>query len=121
MSYHNGSVWPHDNAIFAAGLANYGLKDAVNQIITGLFEANPIGQHACFSNVDNFTPRALHQIDAGLFGQMVKLGLKVGSNGHGGYTSTLSAIRPQLSALKIPYKLLGIPRRRRRGQMQGRR
>jgi glycogen debranching enzyme len=40
MSYHNGSVWPHDNAIFAAGLANYGLKDAVNQIITGLFEAS---------------------------------------------------------------------------------
>ena len=40
MSYHNGSVWPHDNAIFAAGLANYGLKDAVNKIITGLFEAS---------------------------------------------------------------------------------
>jgi glycogen debranching enzyme len=40
MSYHNGSVWPHDNAIFAAGLANYGLKDAVNKIITGLFDAS---------------------------------------------------------------------------------
>ena len=40
MSYHNGSVWPHDNAIFAAGLANYGLKDAVNRIITGLFDAS---------------------------------------------------------------------------------
>ena len=25
MSYHNGSVWPHDNAIIAAGLARYGL------------------------------------------------------------------------------------------------
>jgi glycogen debranching enzyme len=40
MSYHNGSVWPHDNAIFAAGLANYGLKDAANQIITGMFDAS---------------------------------------------------------------------------------
>jgi glycogen debranching enzyme len=40
MSYHNGSVWPHDNAILAAGLANYGLKDAVNRIITGLFDAS---------------------------------------------------------------------------------
>ena len=40
MSYHNGSVWPHDNAIFAAGLANYGLKDAVNRIMTGLFDAS---------------------------------------------------------------------------------
>ena len=25
MSYHNGSVWPHDNALIAAGLARYGL------------------------------------------------------------------------------------------------
>jgi glycogen debranching enzyme len=40
MSYHNGSVWPHDNAIFAAGLANYGLKSAVNKILTGLFDAS---------------------------------------------------------------------------------
>jgi len=40
MSYHNGSVWPHDNAIFAAGLASYGLKDAVNRVITGLFDAS---------------------------------------------------------------------------------
>jgi glycogen debranching enzyme len=27
MSYHNGSVWPHDNAIIAMGLARYGFKD----------------------------------------------------------------------------------------------
>jgi glycogen debranching enzyme len=40
MSYHNGSVWPHDNALFAAGLANYGLKDAVNRIVTGMFDAS---------------------------------------------------------------------------------
>ena len=40
MSYHNGSVWPHDNAIMAAGLARYGLKDAANQILSGLFEAS---------------------------------------------------------------------------------
>ena len=26
MSYHNGSVWPHDNALIALGLARYGLK-----------------------------------------------------------------------------------------------
>ncbi|MEA2780018.1 MAG: hypothetical protein QOK29_1562 [Rhodospirillaceae bacterium] len=39
MSYHNGSVWPHDNAIIALGLARYGLKDAVLKIFKGLFEA----------------------------------------------------------------------------------
>jgi glycogen debranching enzyme len=40
MAYHNGSVWPHDNAIVAAGLAKYGLKDATNQIMSGLFDAS---------------------------------------------------------------------------------
>jgi glycogen debranching enzyme len=40
MSYHNGSVWPHDNALIAAGLARYGLKTAVLDILTGLFGAS---------------------------------------------------------------------------------
>jgi len=39
MSYHNGSVWPHDNALIAAGLAQIGAKAAVNRIFTGLFDA----------------------------------------------------------------------------------
>jgi glycogen debranching enzyme len=39
MSYHNGSVWPHDNALIARGLARYGLGGLALQILTGLFEA----------------------------------------------------------------------------------
>ncbi len=39
MSYHNGSVWPHDNALIALGLARYGMKDGVLKIFKGLFEA----------------------------------------------------------------------------------
>jgi glycogen debranching enzyme len=39
MSYHNGSVWPHDNAIIAAGFARYGFKDAAVKILAGLFDA----------------------------------------------------------------------------------
>jgi glycogen debranching enzyme len=39
MSYHNGSVWPHDNAIIAAGFARYGLREAVNRPFEGLFTA----------------------------------------------------------------------------------
>ena len=39
MSYHNGSVWPHDNALIALGLARYGLKTEVLKIFQGLFEA----------------------------------------------------------------------------------
>ena len=40
MSYHNGSIWPHDNALIAQGLAHYGLKEGVLRILTGLFEAS---------------------------------------------------------------------------------
>jgi glycogen debranching enzyme/glycosyltransferase involved in cell wall biosynthesis len=39
MSYHNGSVWPHDTAICAAGLARYGHKEAVTKLTSGVFEA----------------------------------------------------------------------------------
>ncbi len=38
MSYHNGSVWPHDNAIIAAGLKRYGHDDAVVKIADALFD-----------------------------------------------------------------------------------
>ena len=40
MSYHNGSIWPHDNALIAAGLARYGFKDQASQILSRLFEAS---------------------------------------------------------------------------------
>ncbi len=38
MSYHNGSVWPHDNALIGMGLARYGHRSEALQILTGLFE-----------------------------------------------------------------------------------
>ena len=37
MSYHNGSVWPHDNAIIAAGLKHYGFSDAAQRIASAIF------------------------------------------------------------------------------------
>jgi glycogen debranching enzyme len=40
MSYHNGSVWPHDNAIIASGLARYQLAESVLKVFTGLFDAS---------------------------------------------------------------------------------
>ncbi|HEX2444582.1 MAG TPA: glycogen debranching N-terminal domain-containing protein [Vicinamibacterales bacterium] len=40
MAYHNGSIWPHDNAIIAAGCARYGLKAEALEILTGLFDAS---------------------------------------------------------------------------------
>jgi glycogen debranching enzyme len=40
MSYHNGSIWPHDNALIAMGLARYGLNERALEILTGLFDAS---------------------------------------------------------------------------------
>jgi glycogen debranching enzyme len=40
MSYHNGSVWPHDTAIAIAGLANYGFVEETQQIALGLLDAS---------------------------------------------------------------------------------
>jgi glycogen debranching enzyme len=40
MSYHNGSVWPHDSALIAAGLARYGFKREAMRIFRGLFAAS---------------------------------------------------------------------------------
>jgi glycogen debranching enzyme len=39
MSYHNGSIWPHDNALIALGMARYGVKQAVGRVFRGLFDA----------------------------------------------------------------------------------
>jgi glycogen debranching enzyme len=39
ISYHNGSVWPHDNALIALGFARYGMKDAAVEVFRGLFDA----------------------------------------------------------------------------------
>jgi len=39
MSYHNGSVWPHDTAIAAVGMRRYGLVEPFLALTTGLFEA----------------------------------------------------------------------------------
>ena len=40
MSYHNGSVWPHDNGLIAMGLGRYGLKQQVADLLAALVDAS---------------------------------------------------------------------------------
>ena len=40
MSYHNGSVWPHDNALLAEGFARYGFRREAAKVFEGLFSAS---------------------------------------------------------------------------------
>ncbi|HEX7116546.1 MAG TPA: amylo-alpha-1,6-glucosidase [Steroidobacter sp.] len=39
MSYHNGSIWPHDTSICAAGISRYGGRANVAQVLNDMFEA----------------------------------------------------------------------------------
>jgi glycogen debranching enzyme len=38
LSYHNGSIWPHDNAIVAAGLARYGATHEAERVMTAMLD-----------------------------------------------------------------------------------
>jgi glycogen debranching enzyme len=40
MSYHNGSVWPHDNALISLGFSLYGMQEQACKILHGLYEAS---------------------------------------------------------------------------------
>ena len=40
ISYHNGSVWPHDNAVVASGLARYGMKDLASRVFLALLDVS---------------------------------------------------------------------------------
>jgi glycogen debranching enzyme len=46
LSYHNGSVWPHDNALIADGLRRYGAVDAALRVAAGLFDASLFVENA---------------------------------------------------------------------------
>ena len=39
LSYHNGTIWPHDNSIIAMGLSNYGMQKQAAQLLTGAYDA----------------------------------------------------------------------------------
>jgi glycogen debranching enzyme len=40
MSYHDGSIWPHDNALIGAGLGRYGLRAGAQRILSSLFDSS---------------------------------------------------------------------------------
>ena len=40
-SYHNGSVWPHDNALIVQGLRRYGFREEANRVAAALLDAAP--------------------------------------------------------------------------------
>jgi glycogen debranching enzyme len=47
QSYHDGSIWPHDNSLVAWGLKSYGYAEEANQIITSLIDARSTSTTGC--------------------------------------------------------------------------
>jgi glycogen debranching enzyme len=45
IRYHNGTVWPHDNALIAAGLARYGFREEAGRIALAILEAATFFDH----------------------------------------------------------------------------
>ena len=39
LSYHNGTVWPHDNSLIAMGFSNYGMQKLAAQVLSGEYDA----------------------------------------------------------------------------------
>src|SRR4029077_10457068 len=40
LSYHNGSVWPHDNALIASGFGRYGFRNLAGRIMLALLDVS---------------------------------------------------------------------------------
>lgn len=84
IAYHNGSVWPHDNALIALGLARYGFKQEAARLLEGMF-----------STATHFDLRRLPELFCGFMRRP-----------HGGPTAYPVACIPQAWAAAAPFGLL---------------
>ena len=76
MSYHNGSIWPHDNSIVVAGLRRYGRRDAVLQAATQLSRPPPLPLLSPARTVLRLRPRrSLRRGTGGVSGLVQPAGL----------------------------------------------
>jgi glycogen debranching enzyme len=83
LSYHNGTVWPHDNALIAQGFANYGLTRHAARVFDGMIEA-----------MGYFKDRRLPELFCGM------------ARDEGGLVRYPVACSPQAWASAAPYLLL---------------
>jgi glycogen debranching enzyme len=45
LSYHNGTIWPHDNSLIAMGFSHYGMQKSAAQVLSGLYDASRQFRH----------------------------------------------------------------------------
>jgi glycogen debranching enzyme len=117
IEYHNGTVWPHDTALIAAGLARYGRRQEANRLAVALLEA---AGHFAYRLPEAFAgyPRSVTQVPveypsacspqawssgAPLLLMRIMLGLDP--------TATALAVRPHLPIETNRLVLRGLPGR----------
>jgi glycogen debranching enzyme len=122
MSYHNGSVWPHDNGLIAAGFSRYGFDDLIAAPLGGLFDASGTmdghrlpelfcGFHRRPGEGPTLYPVACspQAWASGVVFQLVQACLRISVDAHGGRVSVDRAILPpfltslQLLNLELPF------------------
>ena len=79
MSYHNGSVWPHDNALIAAGFARYGFRREAARIFEGLFDVSDLCRPQASARVVLRLPATADARADILSGRLLAAGLGGGS------------------------------------------
>ena len=117
-SYHRGSVWPHDTALFAAGLRAYGFDDAFARVADGLLDAAAAVPDErlpeLFSGerrVSDAPPRTYGAAcrpqawAAGSALMLLRSGLGLDPDGHG----RLGIVRPLLPGRATELELVGLP------------
>ena len=75
MSYHNGSVWPHDNALIGLGFARYGFKAEAARVFEGLFNAATHQEVAALAGVVLRLHASPERCSDGLSGRLLAAGL----------------------------------------------
>lgn len=62
ISYHLGTVWPHDNAIIAMGLKRYGFENELNELATALYDSCRCFDYYRLPELFCGTPRSAHNL-----------------------------------------------------------
>jgi glycogen debranching enzyme len=62
LSYHLGSVWPHDNAIIGMGLKRYGFEDELNELATALYDCCRSFDYYRLPELFCGVPRSAHSV-----------------------------------------------------------
>ena len=65
MSYHNGSIWPHDNALAAAGMAHYWYTEQAVAVFASLFDASLLPQSGSRPQSRRSEPVFLRRVASG--------------------------------------------------------